>query len=111
MELIFFQAFIIGYPYRSRDRLVDAATGYGFVRRGSIPGMDKVFPHLHSVQRGHGSQPTGALSPGIKRPGREADHSPPSSGYRLLLYRLRTDPTENTALLLEKLVYRAASYK
>jgi hypothetical protein len=45
----------------------------------------QIFSLLHSVQTGSGAHPesypmgTGALSPGVKRPGREADHSPPSS--------------------------------
>jgi hypothetical protein len=45
----------------------------------------KNFFLLHSVQTGSGADPasysigTEALSPGIKWPGREADHSPPSS--------------------------------
>jgi hypothetical protein len=39
---------------------------------------------LHVVQTGFGAHPasypvgTGALSPGVKQPGREADHSPPA---------------------------------
>jgi hypothetical protein len=43
------------------------------------------FPLHHRVQNGSGAHPasytmgTRALSLGIKRPGREADHSPPSS--------------------------------
>jgi hypothetical protein len=43
------------------------------------------FSLLHVVQAGSGVQPascpmgTGALSPGVKRQGREADHSPPSN--------------------------------
>jgi hypothetical protein len=38
------------------------------------------FSVLHSVQTGAGAHPAPrALSPGLKRPGREADHSPPSS--------------------------------
>jgi hypothetical protein len=43
------------------------------------------FSLLHVVQSGSGVHPnsylmnTGALSPGIKRPVREADHSPPAS--------------------------------
>jgi hypothetical protein len=42
------------------------------------------FSPLHVVQTGSGAhQPIqwvpGALSPGVKRPGREADHSPPTS--------------------------------
>jgi hypothetical protein len=42
------------------------------------------FSLLHVVQTGFGKHPaypmgTGALSQGVKRPGREADHSPPIS--------------------------------
>jgi hypothetical protein len=54
-------------------------------RRGSIPGRVKIFFLLHSLQTGSGAHPvsfqigTGDLSPMVNRPGREADHSPPSS--------------------------------
>jgi hypothetical protein len=37
----------------------------------SIPGLGPMQPPIHWVLR--------APTPGIKRPGREADHSPPSS--------------------------------
>jgi hypothetical protein len=43
------------------------------------------FSLLHIVQNGSGAHPasypmgTGAFSPGVKRPGLEADHSPPTS--------------------------------
>jgi hypothetical protein len=33
----------------------------------------------HRVQPGSGAHPSAVLSPGIKQPRREADHSPPSS--------------------------------
>jgi hypothetical protein len=52
--------------------------------RGSISGRGKRC-FLHSVQTGSGAHPisfqmgTGALSPGVRRPGREVDHSPPYS--------------------------------
>jgi hypothetical protein len=45
----------------------------------------QVFSLLHIVQTGSGAHPayyrmgTKALSPGVKRPGREADHSSPTS--------------------------------
>jgi hypothetical protein len=49
-----------------------------------IPGQE--FSLLQVVHTGSGAQPTsypmgitGALSPGVKRQGREADHSPPTS--------------------------------
>jgi hypothetical protein len=62
--------------------------GYGLDDRGSrirFPaGAENISLH-HNVQNGSGpAQPpiqwvTGALSLGVKRPGREAGHSPPSS--------------------------------
>jgi hypothetical protein len=44
------------------------------------------FSLLHVVQTGSGVHPTSypmgtrALTPGVKRPGREADYSPPTKG-------------------------------
>jgi hypothetical protein len=46
---------------------------------------EQVFSLRHNVQTDSGAHPasypraTGVLSSGVKRPGREADHSPPSS--------------------------------
>jgi hypothetical protein len=66
------------------DSLVGIATGYGLDGLGSISGRVKFTP-LHSVQADYGAHPasygmcTGYLSPWVKRPGREADHTPPSS--------------------------------
>jgi hypothetical protein len=51
--------------------------------RGSSTGRVKNFVHV--VQDGYGVHPTsysmvtGALSPGVKRPGHEVDHSPTAS--------------------------------
>jgi hypothetical protein len=54
--------------------------------RGSIPGRGKGFSPILCVQTGSGAHPasctmgTGGPFPGGKaRPGRDADHSPPSS--------------------------------
>jgi hypothetical protein len=53
--------------------------------RGSIPGRDREFSLRHCVQTGSAAHPasypmgTGGFSVGIKQPGREADHPPPSS--------------------------------
>jgi hypothetical protein len=53
--------------------------------RISIPGRGKIFSLLYSVQTGSGpTQPPiqwapEDLSPGVKRPGHEADYSLPSS--------------------------------
>jgi hypothetical protein len=47
----------------------------------SIPGRGRDFSSLHNVQTGCGAHPVshpvdvGALFPGVKQPGREADHS------------------------------------
>jgi hypothetical protein len=69
----------------SRDSAVGIATGYGLddrKGRSSSPGGGQEFLLLHVVQTGSGVHPTfypmdnGA---GVKRPGREADHSPPAS--------------------------------
>jgi hypothetical protein len=63
----------------SRDSSVGIATGCGLDGRGSIAGRGKIFlfsspdrlwgPTRHSTQ----------WVPRIKRPGRDANHSPPSS--------------------------------
>jgi len=53
--------------------------------RGRFPAGAGNFSLRHSVQNGSGAHPASypmgarALSLGVKRPGREADHSPPSS--------------------------------
>jgi hypothetical protein len=66
----------------SSDSSVGIATDYGLFGRGSIPSRGKRF--FFSPQRPRPTQPPiqwlpGALSPGIKRQVREADHSPPVS--------------------------------
>jgi hypothetical protein len=61
--------------------------GYGLDGRCSIPSGEIFFSLLHSVQTGSGPfQPSsypvgtgGSFPKGIKCPGRESDHSPPSS--------------------------------
>jgi hypothetical protein len=72
----------------SRDSLVGIATGYGLDDQGggsSSPGRVKKFSLLHVVQTGSGVHPTsykmgtGSSFPGVKRQGREADHSPATS--------------------------------
>jgi hypothetical protein len=70
----------------SRDSSVSTATRLRVGRprnRGSIPGRDKRFSLLYNIKTGFGVHPTscamgtGADSAGVKRPGCEADHSPP----------------------------------
>jgi hypothetical protein len=65
---------------------VSIVSGYGLDDRGSIPGRGKMIFPLACVQTGSGAHPasctigTGGPFPGGKaRPGRDADHSPPSS--------------------------------
>jgi hypothetical protein len=69
--------------YMSRDGSVGIALGYWLDDRGSkvpfLAGAGNFSLH-HRVQNGSGAQwLPGALSLGINVPGREADHSPPSS--------------------------------
>jgi len=57
-----------------------------------------LFVCLFSVQTGSGAHPAsnqwipGALSPGVKRPGREADHSPSSSAEMKNAWRYTSTP-------------------
>jgi hypothetical protein len=76
------------YIYQTRDSSVGIELGYGLDERGSrvrFPAGAGNFSLHHRVQNGPGpTQPPiqwvpGALSLWVKRPGREADHSPPSS--------------------------------
>jgi hypothetical protein len=73
---------------KSRDISVGIALGYGLDDRGSriqFSAGAGTFSLQYRVQNGSGpTQPPiqwvpGAVSVGVKRPGREADHSPPSS--------------------------------
>jgi hypothetical protein len=71
-----------------RDSAVGIATGYGLEDRGvgvRIPVLSRNFSSLRRPDRLWGPPNLlcngyrGALSPGVKRQGREADHSPPAS--------------------------------
>jgi hypothetical protein len=67
-----------GYLSRCSDALRAGRPGFNY-RQGKIflfytassPALGPTQPHIQSER--------GAISPGAKRPGREADHSPPSS--------------------------------
>jgi hypothetical protein len=72
----------------SLDSSVGIASGYGLDDRVSGVRLREGagnFSLFHRVQTGSGAHPfsypigTGALSLGVKRPGREADNSPPST--------------------------------
>jgi hypothetical protein len=76
------------YIIWSRDSSVGIAAGYGLDDWGggsSSPGRVKKFSLLHIVQTGSGVHPTsykmgtGGSYPGLKRQGRETDHSSPTS--------------------------------
>jgi hypothetical protein len=73
---------------KSRDSSVGIALGFDLDDRGSrvrFPAGAGKFSLHHRVQNGSGAHPasypmgTRGFSLGVKRPGREADHSPPSS--------------------------------
>jgi hypothetical protein len=76
------------FIYKSRDSSVGIALGYGLDDRGSrvrFPAGAGNFSLHHRIKNGSVAHPasyqmgTRGLSMGVKRPGREADHSPPSS--------------------------------
>jgi hypothetical protein len=66
----------------SRGNSVSIVSDYGLDGRGSIPGGAKDFSSSFCVQTGSGahlaSYPMGTER-GKARPGRDADHSPPSN--------------------------------
>jgi hypothetical protein len=73
---------------KSRDSSVGIALSYGLEDRGSrvrFPAGAGNFSLQHPVQNSSGARPASYLmgtrgsSPGVKRPGRETDYSPPSS--------------------------------
>jgi hypothetical protein len=73
------------YRFKSRDGSVGIATDYGLDDRGSNPGGGWEFSLRHRVQTSSGAHTTsyplilGLTSPGVKRLGHEANHSPPCS--------------------------------
>jgi hypothetical protein len=66
----------------SQDSSVDIATGYWLHGLGSNLTNERLFPTAFGPILGSTQPPIqwvpGALSPGVKRQGRKADHSPPS---------------------------------
>jgi hypothetical protein len=84
-----FILFCEGRSHKSRDSSVGIALGYGLDDRGSrvrFPAGAGNFSLHYRVQDGSGAHTTsypvgtrGSFPGGVKRPGREADHSPPSS--------------------------------
>jgi hypothetical protein len=85
-ELMFFSD-VYCTRLESRDSSVGIATVYGLDDRGvgvRVPVGSRISL-LHVVQTGSGAHPasypmgTGGFSSGVKLPGREVDHSPPTS--------------------------------
>jgi hypothetical protein len=73
---------------RSRDGIIVIATGYGLEDRRigvRVPVESRIFSSPRRSDRFCGPPNllsnglSGTLSPGVKRPGCEADHSPPAS--------------------------------
>jgi hypothetical protein len=64
---------------RSQDSPVSIATVYMLDGPVSIPGMARSFSSPQRSNRPPMQWVTETISPGVNRPGREADHSPPSS--------------------------------
>jgi hypothetical protein len=78
--------YAVFYSLQSHDSSVGIALRYGLDDRGSrvrFPAGTGNFSLHHRVQNGPTKPPTqwlpGALPLGLKQPGRETDHSPPSS--------------------------------
>jgi hypothetical protein len=80
--------FVTLWSIKSHDRSVGIALGYGLDDRGSrvrFPAKAGNFSLHHRVQTGSGAHPASypmgsrGSFPGVKRPGSEADNSPPSS--------------------------------
>jgi hypothetical protein len=74
------------FSYQNLAVAVGIATGYGLDDRGvgvRVPVESRIFSSSRRPDRlgVHPSYPvgTGGSFPGVKRPGREADHSPPAS--------------------------------
>jgi hypothetical protein len=74
------------YVSVNRDSVVGIATSYGLNDREvgvRVPIGSRIFSSLRCPDLGSTQLPIqwvpGALSPGVKRPRREADHSPPTS--------------------------------
>jgi hypothetical protein len=71
---------------RQKKKLLGIAAGYGLDDRGvgvRVPVGSRIFSTSSRPALGPTQPPIqwvpGALSPSVKRPGREADHSPPAS--------------------------------
>jgi hypothetical protein len=86
-------------PLRSLDRSVGTETGYRLDGQFSIPTRSKIFTFSMASRPALGpTQPptlcvTGALTPGQKRSGRKANHSPPSGAEVKNLWNYTSTPS------------------
>jgi hypothetical protein len=87
---------------QSRDSAVRIATGYGLDDEGvgvRVPMWARIFTSPFRPDRLWGpfrllsNGYNGALSPGVKRPGSEADHSPPTSAEVKKMWVYTSTPT------------------
>jgi hypothetical protein len=79
------------YYQRSQDSVVGIVTGYGLDACGV-----KNFLHIGQTDSGvHLTYPMGTTGsfPGVKRPGREPDHSPPASAEVKKMWIYMTTPS------------------
>jgi hypothetical protein len=84
-------------PVRSWDSAVGIATGYGLDDRGvgvQVPVGSRIFCYPRRPERlWKTTQPPIQWVPGVKRQGREADHSPPvSAKVKKMLFSTSTPP-------------------
>jgi hypothetical protein len=73
---------MLSVPTRSQDSAVGIATGYGLDDRGvgvRVPVGSRIFSSPRRPDQLPIQWVPGAISLGVKRPGSEDDHSPPTS--------------------------------
>jgi hypothetical protein len=87
---------------RSRDSVVGIATSYGLDDRGV--GVRVPVGSLGSTQPPIQWVP-GALSTGVNRPGREADHSPPTSAEVKKMWIYTSTPIRLHGVVLNQLIW------
>jgi hypothetical protein len=89
-------------PSRSRDSSVGIATSYGLDDPSSSPGRVKNFLFSRSSRPAlRSNQPPIQWVPlGVKRPGREVDHSPPTSAEVKKMWIYTSTPIRLHGVLL-----------
>jgi hypothetical protein len=100
---MFFIYFVLQTVLKNRDSVVGIATGYGLEERAvgvRVPVGSKMFSSPRRPDRlwlGSTQSPIErlleALSPGIKLPGREVNHSPPANAEVKKMWIYTSTPT------------------